>query len=298
LALHPTCWLSRPLSFFSRISSVVVKSKMRDFASRSRLSVMSGEHNPGAMVVDDAPLLAGSLTNQVAVVTGGSRGIGFAAALGLAKLGANVLIIGQNAANVSKATEELKSNGFQSEGFVCDVSDSEQIDQVGSQILSKFTPTILINSAGVMSEKTAKTLKTSITEWNRVISINLTGVFNSIRVFAPVMVENRLGRIINVTACLGRMSGPGTNGGLAPYRISKAGVNALTKNFAAETGNGKRGVFVDAICPAHCQTDMGGPDAPRTAEQGAETILWLASREVNESTKTGFLWEDRAIVPW
>ena len=56
--------------------------------------------------------------------------------------------------------------------------------------------------------------------------------------------------------------------------------------FAAETGNGKRGVFVDAICPAHCQTDMGGPDAPRTAEQGAETILWLASREVNESTKT------------
>ncbi len=271
---------------------------MRDFASSSRLGVMSGEHNPGAMVVDNAPLVEGSLTNQVAVVTGGSRGIGFAAALGLAKLGANVLIIGQNAAKVSKATEELKSKGFQSEGFVCDVSNSDQIDQVGLQILSKFTPTILINSAGVMSEKTAKTLKTSITEWNRVISINLTGVFNSIRVFAPVMVENRLGRIINVTACLGRMSGPGTNGGLAPYRISKAGVNALTKNFAAETGNGKRGIFVDAICPAHCQTDMGGPDAPRTAEQGAETILWLASREVNESTKTGFLWEDRAIVPW
>jgi len=249
-------------------------------------------------VVDNSALTLGSLTNQVAVVTGGSRGIGFAAALGLAKLGAKVLIIGQNSANVSKATEEIKSKGLLSEGFVCNVSDSDQIDQIGSQILSRFTPTILINSAGVMSEKTAKTLKTSITEWNRVISINLTGVFNSIRVFAPVMVENRLGRIINVTACLGRMSGPGTNGGLAPYRISKAGVNALTKNFAAETGNGKRGVFVDAICPAHCQTDMGGPDAPRTAEQGAETILWLASREVNESTKTGFLWEDRAIVPW
>ena len=259
---------------------------------------MSGEHNPGAMVVDDAPLLVGSLINQVAVVTGGSRGIGFAAALGLAKLGANVLIIGQNATNVSKATEEIKSKGLLSEGFICDVSDSDQIDQVSAQILNKFTPTILVNSAGVMSEKTAKTLKTSVTEWNRVLSINLTGVFNSIRVFAPIMVENRLGRIINVSACLGRMSGPGTNGGLAPYRISKAGVNALTKNFAAETGNGKRGVLVDAICPAHCQTDMGGPDAPRTAEQGAETILWLASREANERTQTGFLWEDRAIVPW
>jgi NAD(P)-dependent dehydrogenase (short-subunit alcohol dehydrogenase family) len=271
---------------------------MRDFASGSRLSVMSGEHNPGARVVDNAPLVDGSLTNQVAVVTGGSRGIGFAAALGLAKLGAKVLIIGQNAANVSKATEEIKSIGLQSEGFVCDVSDPDQIDQVGIQILNRFTPTILVNSAGVMSEKTAKTLKTSIAEWNRVLSINLTGVFNSIRVFAPLMVENRLGRIINVSACLGRMSGPGTNGGLAPYRISKAGVNALTKNFAAETGNGKRGVFVDAMCPAHCQTDMGGPDAPRTAEQGAETILWLASRVANESTQTGFLWEDRSVVPW
>ena len=97
---------------------------------------MSGEHNPGATVVDDSPLRVGSLTNQVAVVTGGSRGIGFAAALGLAKLGANVLIIGQNSANVSKATEEIKSKGLLSEGFVCDVSDSEKIDQVGSQILN------------------------------------------------------------------------------------------------------------------------------------------------------------------
>jgi NAD(P)-dependent dehydrogenase (short-subunit alcohol dehydrogenase family) len=259
---------------------------------------MSGEHNPGATVVDNAPLVAGSLTNQVAVVTGGSRGIGFAASLGLAKLGAHVVIIGQNAANVARASEEINAQGFKCDGFVCDVSNSDQMDEVGSQILNKFTPTILVNSAGVMSEKTAKTLKTSISEWNRVLSINLTGVFNSIRVFGPAMVENRMGRIINVSACLGRMSGPGTNGGLAPYRISKAAVNALTKNFAAETGNGRRGVFVDVMCPAHCQTDMGGPDAPRTAEQGAETILWLASRQISENTQTGFLWEDRAIVPW
>jgi NAD(P)-dependent dehydrogenase (short-subunit alcohol dehydrogenase family) len=234
----------------------------------------------------------------VAVVTGGSRGIGFAAAFGLAKLGAQVLLIGQNSQNVEKASNQLQSLGLKSQGFVCDVSDAKQMDQVGSQILEKFTPTILVNSAGVMSERTAKTLRTSIEEWDRVLRINLNGVFNAIRVFAPVMVEQRIGRIISVTACLGRMSGPGTNGGLAPYRISKAGVNALTKNFAAETGNGKRGVFVDAMCPAHCQTDMGGPDAPRTAEQGAETILWLAARQINENTLTGLLWEDRAVVPW
>jgi NAD(P)-dependent dehydrogenase (short-subunit alcohol dehydrogenase family) len=259
---------------------------------------MSGEHNPGGLAVDNSALVPGALTNQVAVVTGGSRGIGFAAAIGLANLGAQVILIGQNSQNIEKANNQLQSQGLKSQGFVCDVSDAKQMDQVGSQILEKFTPTILVNSAGVMSERTAKTLRTSIEEWDRVLRINLNGVFNAIRVFAPVMVEQRIGRIISVTACLGRMSGPGTNGGLAPYRISKAGVNALTKNFAAETGNGKRGVFVDAMCPAHCQTDMGGPDAPRTAEQGAETILWLAARQIDENTQTGLLWEDRAVVPW
>lgn len=259
---------------------------------------MSGEHNPGAAVVDNSALIPGSLTNDVAVITGGSRGIGFAAALGLAKLGAQVVILGRNSENVTRATKSIQDQGFKSFGYVADVANSNQMDLVSAEVLEKFTPTILVNSAGVMSEKTAKTLKTSNDEWNRVLSINLNGVFNTLRVFAPIMVEKRHGRIINVSACLGRMSGPGTNGGLAPYRISKAGVNALTKNFAAETGNGKRGVYVDAICPAHCQTDMGGPDAPRTAEQGAETILWLASREIDEQTQTGLLWEDRAVVPW
>lgn len=271
---------------------------MRDFASRSRLSVMSGEHNPGGLVVDDSPLVPGSLSNQVAVITGGSRGIGFAAASGLAKLGAEVILIGKNLENLTQANKKLQDQGLKSSSFVADVADSKQMDQICSEVLKNFTPTILVNSAGVMSERTAKTLRTSVDEWDRVLSINLNGVFNSIRNFAPIMVENRNGRIINVTACLGRMSGPGTNGGLAPYRISKSAVNALTKNFASETGSGKRGVLVDAICPAHCQTDMGGPDAPRTAEQGAETILWLASRPLKEDTLTGFLWEDRAIVPW
>lgn len=271
---------------------------MRVIASSSRLGVMSEEYNSGVVEVDNSGSVEGKVANQVAVITGGSRGIGFAAATGLARLGAHVVLLGKHLENIESSKRRLESQNFKCDGYVADVSDAQQMDQIGKEILEKFTPTILVNSAGVMSEKTAKTLKTSVEEWNRVLSINLTGVFNAIRVFGPSMVENRNGRIISVTACLGRMTGPGTNGGLAPYRISKAGVNALTKNFAAETGNGKRGVYVDAMCPAHCQTDMGGPDAPRTAEQGAETIVWLASRKVDETTQTGLMWEDRAVVPW
>ncbi len=85
------------------------------------------------------------------------------------------------------------------------------------------------------------------------------------------------------------MSGPGNAGGLAPYRISKAGVNALVRNLAHETNHGTRGLLVDAICPNHTRTDMGGPDAPLSVEEGADTAVWLATRTFDPAVdKTGF----------
>ena len=151
---------------------------------------------------------------------------------------------------------------------------------------------------GVMSEKMSKTLKTTDVEWRRVLAINLDAVFTLVNGLAPVMVENRNGRVIIYSACLGRMSGPGNTGGLVPYRVSKAGVNALVRNLAHETGLCSRGVLVDAICPNHSRTDMGGPDAPRSAAEGAATAIWLATRECSAGDITGALWEDKAVIDW
>jgi len=144
----------------------------------------------------------------------------------------------------------------------------------------------------------AKTLRTNDQEWNRVLNINLNSTFTLVNAFGSKMAEARDGRIIIFSACLGRMSGPGNAGGLAPYRISKAGVNALVRNLAHETGHGSRGFLIDAICPNHSRTDMGGPDAPRSAAQGAESAIWLATREFNPGDQTGVLWEDREVIPW
>jgi NAD(P)-dependent dehydrogenase (short-subunit alcohol dehydrogenase family) len=238
------------------------------------------------------------LAEKVAVITGGSRGIGLAAAKALGALGATVVLVGRNPDNLSSAVSALLDQGVDVDSISVDVSDGAKVSEKISQHLLASQADILINSAGVMSEKMAKTLRTSSEEWHRVMGINLDGTFNMISAIGPQMVQRKSGRIINVSACLGRFTGPGLAGGLTPYRISKTAVNALTKNLAAELGNGTRGVLVDAMCPNHTRTDMGGPDAPRSPEEAVDTIVWLATREHNSETQTGLLWEDRQIVPW
>jgi NAD(P)-dependent dehydrogenase (short-subunit alcohol dehydrogenase family) len=235
-----------------------------------------------------------------AIVTGGSRGLGFETAKGLIAAGISVYIIGKDQDRAAESAEKLGCNYR-----AVDVSDSKKFREVLNEINKDATSNgfstldILVLAHGVMSEKMSKTLRTNDEEWRRTLSINLDAVFTAVNELAPAMAEARTGRVIVYSACLGRMSGPGTHGGLAPYRISKAGVNALVKNLSYETGLGARGFLVDAICPGHCRTNMGGEDAPRSAQEGAETAIWLALREFDfEKDKTGLLWEDRQIVDW
>ena len=237
----------------------------------------------------------------LAVVTGASRGLGFENASSLAGLGYDIVMIAKDSDRLSSAQQLLQQN-HPTQNFTTYPVDLEDMQAVRNtvELISQQhgVPEILILAHGVMSEKMSKTLKTSDAEWRRVMAINLDSVFTLVNGLAPAMVEARTGRIIIYSACLGRMSGPGNAGGLAPYRISKAGVNAFVRNLAHETGLGARGVLVDAVCPNHSRTDMGGADAPRSAEEGAACGLWLATREFNPGDTTGVLWEDNQIVEW
>jgi 3-oxoacyl-[acyl-carrier protein] reductase len=236
------------------------------------------------------------LEGSIAVVTGGTRGIGLACTVGLASLGATVVAVGRSAEAAERVAETLVAQGLDVVGVGVDVADPAAVRALPERLGALGTPDLLVCAAGVMTVPMAKTLRTEQVEWDRVLAVNLTGVFTTVSAFAPAMTARRSGRVVVLSACLGRMSGPGTAGGLAPYRISKAGVNALVRNLAHETGLGRRGVAVDAVCPGHCRTGMGGSEAPRSAEQGADTVLWLCTREQIEPT--GLLWEDRTIVPW
>jgi 3-oxoacyl-[acyl-carrier protein] reductase len=261
-----------------------------------------GVPEPGRMdpdrVLDDVP--PDALEGRVVLVTGGSRGIGLAAATACARLGATVVLVGRDPGRARDAAEALVAAGLDAVGHGCDVSDPAAVAHLQGELGPLAAVDALILAAGVIGDRMAKTLRATPEQWHEVMATNLDGVHHVVRAFGPGMVERRDGRIVAVSACLGRMSGPGTAGGLSAYRVSKAAVNAYVKNLAAETGQGRRGVLVDATCPAHCRTDMGGPDAPRSAEQGAATAVWLVARPLTgtEGISTGLLWEDREVVPW
>ena len=238
---------------------------------------------------------------QLAVISGGSRGLGLEVAQALGSQGFDLALIAKDNDRLNEAANTI-SNLFPDitvTPFPVDLADISATRETATLISSQLpTPNVLVLAHGVMSEKMSKTLRTTDEEWRRVLSINLDSVFTLTNGIAPAMAEARIGRIIIFSACLGRMSGPGNAGGLAPYRISKAGVNAFVRNLAHETGLGARGLLVDAVCPNHTQTDMGGPDAPRTVAEGAECAIWLATRDFQPGDTTGVLWEDRNIVPW
>ena len=244
----------------------------------------------------------------LAIVSGGSRGLGFETARGLAASGYDLALIAKDAVRLNSAREELiaeyspTQSGLRITAHAADLENQEATRKVAEEMIASLpTPQVMVLAHGVMSEKMSKTLRTTDAEWNRVMAINLDSVFTLVNVIAPAMADARNGRLVIFSACLGRMSGPGNAGGLAPYRISKAGVNALVRNLAHETGLGARGFYVDAICPNHSRTDMGGPEAPRSAEEGAETAIWLAPADISErgtEQVTGLLWEDRKIVPF
>jgi NAD(P)-dependent dehydrogenase (short-subunit alcohol dehydrogenase family) len=240
-----------------------------------------------------------SSPRPLAIISGGSRGLGYEVAKALSAQGFDLALIAKDPHRLEGAASQLRASGAHISTFACDLEEPHLVRELIDSINQSLpTPTVLVLAHGVMSEKMSKTLKTNDAEWRRVMSINLDSVFQLVNGIAPAMADARNGRVIIFSACLGRMSGPGNAGGLAPYRISKAGVNALVRNLAHETGLGARGFLVDATCPNHSRTDMGGPDAPRSAEEGAATAIWLATREFKAGDTTGVLWEDQQIVPW
>lgn len=200
-----------------------------------------------------------ALANQVAIVTGASRGIGRAVASALAAEGATVVV---NYARSSQSAEELVAQITEAGGTAlalqADVSKADQVDSLIKATLEKFGRIdILVNNAGITRDTLLLRMKPE--DWQAVIDLNLTGVFLCTRAVAKFMLKQRSGRIINIASVAGQMGNPGQ----ANYSAAKAGVIGFTKTVAKEMA--PRGVTVNAVAPGFITTDMTG-DLPNTDE--------------------------------
>lgn len=189
------------------------------------------------------------MKDQVAIVTGASRGIGQAIAEELARRGCRVACVASKAANAQSTVELIQSQGGQAQAYGADVSQVSQIEEAFAAIEANLgTPSILINNAGITRDGLLMRMKDD--DWDAVITTNLKSAYLTTKAVLKPMMKARYGRIVNVSSVIGLHGGAGQ----ANYAASKAGLIGLTMSIAKELGS--RGITCNAIAPGFIQTDM------------------------------------------
>lgn len=192
-----------------------------------------------------------SLSGQVAIVTGGGRGIGAAIAATLAELGATTVICGRTHGTLEKTAQRIRAAGHACDPMECDVTDLNSVEKLAERVEQNFgRADILVNNAGVGGFATPLH-QLAPEEWERTLNTNLRGVYYMIRSLAPLMIRGGKGHIINISSGAGK--NPLPNG--AAYAASKWGLNGLSYSIAEELRNYH--IRVAVICPGSVQTELG-----------------------------------------
>jgi 3-oxoacyl-[acyl-carrier protein] reductase len=233
-----------------------------------------------------------SLENEIALVTGASRGIGQAIALRLGKEGATVIGTATSSSGAENITQSLQDSGIKGMGLVLNVTDQSSIDAALETVNAEFgAPSILVNNAGITRDNLLMRMKDD--EWDEIIQTNLTSVYRLSKACLRAMTKARKGRIINISSVVGAAG----NAGQTNYAAAKAGLLGFTKSLAREVG--ARGITVNSVAPGFIDTDMTKalPEAQRDAllkaiplnrlgqpEEIAAAVVFLASSDASYIT--------------
>jgi NAD(P)-dependent dehydrogenase (short-subunit alcohol dehydrogenase family) len=231
--------------------------------------------------------------SKIALVTGANRGIGFEVCRQLARLGMQVILTSRDAAQGRQAAEALRREVERVDYHSLDVIDPKQVERLRLWVVEHYGRLdVLVNNAGVLFGEDQSVLSVPLDIVRTTMEINFYGPLNLCRAFVPMMKKSGYGRVVNVSSEMGSLASMG--GDSAGYRASKAALNALTRIVSSEV----RGynIKVNSACPGWVRSDMGGGHAPRSLEQGAATIVWLAT--LPDGGPSGGFYQDQKVVPW
>ncbi len=229
----------------------------------------------------------------VAVITGANRGLGLATCSALAERGYQVVLTSRDPEKGEAAVDELAVQGLRVAYHQLDAADPESIRQLGQSIEAQFGRVdVLVNNAALYLDEGVSVLDVPLDSIRSTFETNVFGPWLLCQAFVPGMVRQHYGRIVNVSSGAGQLSDMSD---YAPsYSASKTALNALTR-LVADAVQGSN-VLVNAVDPGWVKTDMGGPNAPRSIQQGIDTILWLAT--LPDSGPTGGFFHDRKPIEW
>ena len=234
-----------------------------------------------------------NLKNKTAVVTGAGKGIGRACAIALAEAGANLIIISRTQKDLNEVSKKIKKLKSKCKAYVCDITNYNQIKNIINKI-PKID--ILINNAGIAGPN-FKTWDYPLEEWQKVIDIDLSGVFYCCKTIVPHFIKNNYGRIVTISSIAGKEGNPNA----MPYSAAKAGVIALTKSLGKELA--ENNISVNCVTPAPAKTrifdqitqehiDYMLSKIPRNrfvlVEELASLVAWMSSEENSYTTGSTF----------
>lgn len=239
---------------------------------------------------------------KVALVTGANKGIGFAIAQKLARLGTSVLVGARDSSRGEQAAARIRQEGLDAQYLKLDVTEAVSVEDAARAVNERFGRLdILINNAAIASDTTLPPSEASLDNIRKVFETNFFGVIAVTQAMLPLLRKSAAGRIVNLTSGLGSLSmqsdpaWPFRASNILGYNSSKTALNAFTVSLANELRG--TSIKVNAASPGGpCRTDMNNNTGTRSPEEGAETPLWLAT--LPDDGPTGGFFRDRQVVPW